>query len=241
MLALLTSLSVNFATPGATPSAGYAGGTWQTVTGVAGQAYTLVTDDGKHITLTQSPTTTLLQTTDPSVSGDDAVLLDHGLVTTGAETCLMFSGFPAGKYEVLIYAWLPDMPTVKSRTRQDEAPSTIDVGGAWTGMHVEGVTYARYVVDVGADGNLPAHSGLAPGAPAAALNAVQIRPYGTGGGSDAGTTGGGPDAGGAADNGDAGTTTPEMHHGGCAAGGGANPFVLLIGAGVARRIRRRVR
>jgi uncharacterized protein (TIGR03382 family) len=76
---------------------------------------------------------------------------------------------------------------VKSRTRQDEAPSTADVGGAWRGSHAEGVTYARYVVTVDASGALPAHSGLVPGAPMSALNGVQIRPL-----SDAESSTGGP-------------------------------------------------
>jgi hypothetical protein len=227
------TLNVNFAPSGHTPSASYGAagtaGAWSTVTGIAGPAYDLVDIDGASgITLTQSPTTTLLATSDPSVRGDDATLLNNGLVTNGAETCLMFSGFHPGTYEVFIYAWLPNQPAVLSRTRQDEAPSTIDVGGAWTGAHAEGVTYARYVVTVGSDGNLPAHSGLVPNAPAAALNAVQIRPLGSGGGGDdagTGSNGGG---------GDAGTDT--MHHGGgCASTNGAGLLVILALLGLRRR------
>jgi len=223
------TLNVNFAPAGRTPSASYGAagtaGTWSTVTGIAGPAYDLVGIDGapSGVTMTQSPTTTLLATSDPSVSGDDATLLDNGLVTSGDETCLMFSGMQPGSYEVFIYAWLPNQAAVRSRTRQDEAPSTIDVGGAWTGSHVEGVTYARYVVTVGSDGNLPAHSGLVPGAPEAALNAVQIRPLGSGGGGDDGGGGGG----------DAGTET--SHGGGCAATNGAGPLGLLALLGLRRR------
>lgn len=175
------SVNVNFGdgpTPSPTYAAAGAAGTWNTVSGIAGKTFSLVTTDGapSDITVSQSPTTTLLATSDGSVSGDDAALLNSGLVTHGAETCLTFNGFRPGRYEVLIYAWLPNQPTVKSRTRQDQAPATVDVGGAWPGAHAEGVTYARYVVDVGSDGRLPAHSGLVPGAPAAALNGIQIRP-----------------------------------------------------------------
>jgi hypothetical protein len=137
------SINVNFADAGNTPSPSYAAagaaGAWNTITGVAGPAYTLVGTDGaaSGVAMTQSPTTTLLTGGgDPALHGDDATLLDHGLVTTGAETCLMFSGVEPGNYEVLIYAWTPNGPGVMSRTRQDEAPSTIDVGGAWTGAHV---------------------------------------------------------------------------------------------------------
>lgn len=225
--------------PSPTYAAAGGAGTWNSVSGVAGPAYQLVGTDGAptNISVTQSPTATVLSTTDPSVSGDDAKLLDTGLVTTGAETCLMFTGFAAGQYEVLIYAWLPNQPTVLSRTRQDEAPSTVDVGGAWSGHHAENVTYARYVVTVGSDGNLPAHSGLAPGQTSAALNGVQIRPLSAttppDGAPDAGGGGGG--GGGVVD--DAGTTTSSSHHGGCSAGGAPGLVVLAVLA--LRRRRRR--
>jgi hypothetical protein len=176
------SINVSFGHASGGPSPSYAAagasGVWNSVTGVAGSSFNLVAIDGSvsGISVSQSPTTTMLATPDPSVNGDDAKLLNSGLVTSGAETCLSFSGFKPGKYEVLVYAWMPNQPTVKSRTRQDQAPSTIDVGGAWSGAHAEGVTYARYVVTVDSSGNLPAHSGLVPGAPTAALNGVQIRP-----------------------------------------------------------------
>jgi len=144
------SININFGPPTATPAATYAAaglaGSWNTIAGTAGPDYHgFVSIDGtpNSIDMTQSPTTTLLDAADPSVTGDDAKLLDNGLDTTGAETCLMFSGFEPGTYEVLIYAWTPNQPSVLSRTRQDEAPSTKDVGGAWTGQQVEGVTYAR--------------------------------------------------------------------------------------------------
>ncbi|HUJ57456.1 MAG TPA: hypothetical protein VLX92_03160, partial [Kofleriaceae bacterium] len=203
------SFNISFGQTSDPPSASYAAagaaGTWNAVSGVAGPEYALVTIDGSasQVVVSQQPTTTVIATSDPSVTGDDAKLLDHGLVTSSAETCLMFSGMAPGTYEVLIYAWLPDEPTVKSRTRQDEAPSTIDVGGAWTGSHAAGVTYARYVVTVDSSGNLPAHSGLAPDMPSAALNGIQIRPLDSIG-ADAGMQ---PDAAGSnQETGDAGTT-----------------------------------
>jgi hypothetical protein len=241
------SLNVNFGDPAAGgPAATYAAagaaGVWNTVTGIAGPNYTLVALDGtpSGVTVNQSPTTTLLTGGDSSVSGDDAKLLDTGLVTTGAETCLMFSGFQPGSYEVLVYAWVPNAPSVLSRTRQDEAPATKDIGGAWTGGHVEGVTYARYVVDVGADGNLPAHSGLAPSMPSAALNGVQIRPV-PAGAADAGATG--DDAGNNGETGDAGTAMhPAGGGGGCTTGGGDAGVLLslvVLAAGARRCAPRR--
>jgi hypothetical protein len=233
-----TTLNVNFGPAGATPSPTYgaagAPGVWNTVTGIAGSVYHLTAADGSQVTLTQSPTATDLATTDPALSGDDATLLNNGLVTMGAETCLMFSGIKAGNYEVLVYAWLPNQPTVKSRTRQDEAPSTIDVGGTWTGAQLEGVTYARYTVTVGTDGNLPVHSGLAAG-PAAALNAVQIRPLASS-----------PlppqvDAGVTVDPTDGGSVDPgsPQHQGGCNSSGSSSlaPSVVALGLLAWRRRR----
>ncbi len=235
------TVNVNFGdaatdTPAPTYAAAGDAGTWNTVSGVAGMTFHLVATDGAAgITLTQTPTTTLLATTDPSVTGDDAKLLNHGLVTTGAETCLMFDGMAPGSYEVLIYAWTPDAPTVLSRTRQDEAPSTIDVGGAWTGAFAEGVTHARYVVTVDQTGQLPAHSGLAPGQPSAALNAIQIRPLSNN--PDAGVVG--PDAGEPAGGGGDAATGPAPHHsGGCSSSGGAGLPVAFALLALARRRRR---
>jgi uncharacterized protein (TIGR03382 family) len=240
----LVAINVSFGDPsGGGPAATYAAagapGTWNRVTGIAGPAYTLVALDGTDagVSMTQSPTTTLLAGGDASVTGDDAKLLESGLVTTGAETCLSFTGFAAGTYEVLIYAWVPNGPAVMSRTRQDEAPATKDIGGAWTGAHVEGVTYARYVVDVGSDGVLPAHSGLAPSMPSAALNGVQIRPL-PAGGVDAGATG--PDAGSIGETGDAGTTR-HAGGGGCTTSGGSGGLALVALSLVARSRRRRPR
>src|SRR5580704_3280126 len=216
--------SINVAFGSDAPSSSYAAagaaGTWNSISGIAGMSFKLVAIDGSpsDVSVSQSPTTTLIAgSADPSVSGDDAKLLDHGLVTTGAETCLSFVGFRPGTYEVLVYAWSPNQPTVKSRTRQDEAPTTIDVGGAWTGSHAEGVTYARYVVTVDSSGVLPAHSGLAPMQPSAALNGIQIRPLAAtaadaGIGGDAGGGGGG----GAGETADAGTGETTPHRAGCA-------------------------
>jgi hypothetical protein len=256
------SINVSFGHASGGPSSSYAAagaaGAWNSITGIAGSSFNLVALDGSPsgVVVSQSPTTTVLTTADPAVGGDDANLLNSGLVTTGAETCLTFVGFQPGQYEVLIYAWLPNQPTVKSRTRQDQAPSTIDVGGAWSGAHAEGVTYARYVVTVDSSGNLPAHSGLVPGAPQSALNAVQIRPLtsvppdaGTTPVPDAGTTPV-PDAGVMGDmalppSGDpgGGPPAPPAQTSGCSfAGGDVGPFAIVaLALSIAFLRRRRIR
>jgi uncharacterized protein (TIGR03382 family) len=221
------SINVSFGHDGNAPSSSYAAagsaGHWNAITGVAGSTFDLVATDGSAsgVTVSQSPTSTVFTTPDPSLHGDDANLLESGLVTTGAETCLSFSGFKAGTYEVIMYAWLPNQPTVKSRTRQDEAPSTIDVGGPWTGAHSDGVTYARYVVTVDASGSLPAHSGLVPGAPMSALNGIQIRPLSSA---------------------DPGHVPPSAMSGGCSTTGGANgPFSVVVALALSFALLRRRR
>jgi hypothetical protein len=226
------TINVNFGPTAPSPNYAAAGGAgmWNAIAGSPSVTYNLVASDGtpSGVTVSQAPTPTLLAGSDPSVTGDDATLLNNALLTTGAETCLFFNGFSAGTYEVLIYAWVPSQPSVLSRTRQDEAPSTIDVGGAWPGHHAENVTFARYIVTVDSGGMLPAHSGLATGQPSAALNGVQIRPVGVSGGGDSGVI----------DYGDASTTPPPPpghHGGGCSAGGNAGALVLLALAFVRRR------
>src|SRR5215831_7065675 len=206
-LARAQAFNVDFGMPANKPADTYAAaglpGVWNSIEGQAGITYPLVGLDGRAtgVTLTQTGATSLVQASDPSVSGDDAALLDDALITNiaGQEVCLGIHGLQPGMYEVLIYAWMPNAPTVKSRARQDLSTMTIDVGGAWTGTHVAGVTYARWVLTVDSSGFLGSHSGIVPNAlpsNGAALNGVQIRPL----------TSGNPDA---ASNPDAGSTTPD--------------------------------
>ncbi len=239
------SVNINFtADPNGAPASSYGAagipGTWNAVTGIDGPTFHFVDIHGgtTNVTMTQSPTEMDLSGgDDAALSGDDAKLLNTGIFTTSAETCLTFAGFNAGDYEILVYAYSPSQPTIKSRTRQDDAPSTIDVGGAWSGAHVEGITYARYPVTV-TNGNLPAHSGLAPNMPSAMLNGIQIRlltdvipPNDAGVGGD----GGGSNN----ESGDAGITSGGSHHSGCSVGGGGSGAgMLLIALGLVRRRRR---
>src|SRR5215813_341006 len=206
-LARAQAFNIDFGTAANKPADTYAAaglpGVWNGIEGQSGTTYALVGLDGRPtgVTLTQSGATSLISTSDSSVSGDDAALLDDALITTNAsqEVCLGIHGLSPGTYEVLIYAWMPNAPTVKSRARQDLSTMTIDVGGAWTGSHVEGVTYARWVLTIDSSGFLGSHSGIVPNAlpsNGAALNGVQIRPL----------TSGNPDA---ASNPDAGSMTPD--------------------------------
>jgi len=198
------AFNIDFGGPASKPADTYAAaglpGVWNSVMGDSSMTYPLVGLDGRptSVTLSQSGATSFLSASDPSVSGDDAALLNDALITTDPtnEVCLFIHGLQPATYEVLVYAWMPNAPSVKSRVRQDLATMTIDVGGAWTGSHVEGVTYARHMLQIDSAGFLGSHSGIVPGALAAngaALNGIQIRPL-VPGGPDAGG-GSQPDAG----------------------------------------------
>jgi hypothetical protein len=206
-LARAQAFNVDFGMPANKPADTYAAaglpGVWNSIEGQSGTTYALVGLDGRPtgVTLTQTGATSLLSTSDPSVSGNDAALLNDALITNiaGQEVCLGVHGLQPGMYEVLIYAWMPNAPNVRSRARQDLSTMTIDVGGAWTGTHLEGVTYARWILTIDSSGFLGSHSGIVPGAIAsngAALNAIQIRPL----------VSGNPDA---ASSPDAGSTAPD--------------------------------
>ena len=183
------SLNVDFGLPPDAPAATYAAaglpGVWNSIEGDpdgTGMMYPLVALDGSPtaVVLTQIGGTELLSASDPSVSGDDAALLNDALITytSGLETCLFVNGLEPGTYEVTMYAWMPNAPAVMSRVRHDLATATEDVGGAWPGAHAEGVTYARTILEIPADGFMGSHSGIVPGALAAngaALNGFQLR------------------------------------------------------------------
>ena len=110
----------------------------------------------------------LMTDPDPSVTGDDALLLHDGQVTfnPSLETCLFINGLENGTYEVLTYAWRPNHPTYQEKVRFDFVAGTVACGGAWTGQHVEGVTYTRHVINV-TTGYLGPHVGVLQGFPAA--------------------------------------------------------------------------
>ncbi|MBL0922416.1 MAG: hypothetical protein IBJ10_09855 [Phycisphaerales bacterium] len=69
----------------------------------------------------------------------------------------------------------PGQPAAQNRVSVDFAtPGPTWIGGAWTGQHVEGVTFARFIVTT-TNGRLGMHSGLPSGNILSALNGVQVR------------------------------------------------------------------
>lgn len=124
----------------------------------------------------------LVSTNDPSVTGDDASLMNDYLATHNAilESCAYLNGLEDGTYEVLTYAWMPNEPTIFQKVRFDFHADIQTVGGAWPGGQVEGVTYSRHVIEV-TNGFMGLHVGIPNGgntAIGAALNAIQVRPLG---------------------------------------------------------------
>ncbi len=121
----------------------------------------------------------LTSASDPGVSGDDALLLDDHLRTHSLvlESCMYLNGLDDGLYEVITYAWMPNAPSVEQLVRFDFHPGSTLVGGAWSGAHVEGVTYSRDVIDV-TGGHVGWHVGIPSGGatfPGAAFNGFQLR------------------------------------------------------------------
>ncbi|MHC5114907.1 MAG: hypothetical protein ACYTGP_10830 [Planctomycetota bacterium] len=185
------SLNIDFGPTAAGPSPLYAGaglaGVWNSIEGEHTPfsdpqvVYDLVDLDGNPtgVTLHQFGGTELISAFDPSVNGEHAVLMNDALIThsSGLESCLFINGLANGTYEVITYAWRPNHPEILSRVRHDFTPGLVDVGGAWPGFQVEGVTYARHTVEV-TNGFMGSHSGNVPGndlAIGAALNGIQLR------------------------------------------------------------------
>ncbi len=174
------------------PSADYAAagvaGVWNSIEaehtsiGNPTAVYQLVDLDGNEtdVRLHQFGGTDLQVFNDPSLSGDDAVLMNDTLLThsSGLESCMFINNLEPGFYEVISYGWMPLHPETRSRVRVDFVLETPDVGGEWPGGHVEGVTYAVHVVEVGPNGFMGTHSGNVPGADlaiGASYNGMQIQ------------------------------------------------------------------
>jgi hypothetical protein len=119
---------------------------------------------------------------DPSVTGDDDLLLGDHLATHSLtlESCMYLNGLANGTYEVLTYAWMPNSPATKQRVRFDGHPGSTLIGGSWPGAHVEGVTFSRDVIEV-TNGHIGFHVGIPSGGatfPGAAFNGVQLNRLG---------------------------------------------------------------
>lgn len=186
--------NVDVGARGSAPSSGYGGaagqpGFWNSVTADHVTPFTTgpTPDDVFLVNVHGNPTGVgfhqfggmdLVSGSDPSVSGDDAALLNDHLAThsTSLESCMYLNGLENGTYEVVTYAWMPSSPGTQQQVRFDFVPGTKIVGGSWTGVHAEGVTYSRDVIEV-TSGHIGWHVGIPSGGatfPGAAFNGFQL-------------------------------------------------------------------
>ena len=80
--------------------------------------------------------------------GDDQALLDDAMDPSNGDT-LTFAGLANGDYEIYCYAWAPDQPTYVTMVAPSGGVASKNCGGAaWTGSHVEGVTYVKFLATI---------------------------------------------------------------------------------------------
>src|SRR5262245_43178779 len=179
------SINVDFGAPGSAPQASYAGaglaGSWNTI-GVLppGMRVGLVDVDGapSAVQLYMIGGTALLANDDPATTGDDGALLDDMLIgyNNPVDVCVWFANVPPGDYEVVLYGITPSDPLLRPALRRGVAtPEATMCGGAWPGVHQDGISFVRFLVHSD-NGYVGLHSGLQGALITSGLNGVQLRP-----------------------------------------------------------------
>jgi len=179
------SFNLDYGQPNTGPSSSYGGaglaGYWNSIQGMSG-TYLLkdITGAQTNVQYSQSGAAAVITDNDPNVTGDDALLMNDGLITYtyGTDSCFYFSGLQPGTYELITYAWRPNHPAQTAKTFVDSTPGVEISGGAWPGSQVHGVTYARHIVVVDSSGFMGPHSGLSASADptvGAMCNGMQLR------------------------------------------------------------------
>ncbi len=183
--ALAQSINIALGAPGTPPSSSYGAagqvGVWNDI-GLTpiGQRFPLVGLDGAPLAadIRQVGATAVLQSNDPATSGDDEALLDS-MVTSMCvplDACYWIDHLANGPYVVTMYALTPNNAALLSSVRVDDAtPTATLVGGAWGGVHIEGLSYQSFLVEV-VDGEIGLHSGVPSSGQQSGLNGIQIRP-----------------------------------------------------------------
>lgn len=180
------SVNIDFGQPGAGPASSYGAaghaGFWNKIPATGGTDYVLkdLAGNATNVHFSQSGAAGVLTVNDPNVSGNDATLMNDGLIThtLGLDSCFYFNGLTPGMYELTTYAWRPNNPSLTAKSFVDNTPGVELSGGAWPGQQVHGVTYARHTVTVDASGFMGPHSGLNSGAGeavGAVCNGIQLR------------------------------------------------------------------
>lgn len=104
--------------------------------------------------------------------GDEALLED--LADTQAPTTMTINGLADGDYAIYTYAWAPDSATYLTNVSVvGSTDPTQSVGGAWTGAHALGVTFALHHVTV-AGGSVTINFGVFNAAFFESCNGLQI-------------------------------------------------------------------
>jgi len=114
--------------------------------------------------------------TNPGPMGDDSALLNDAqdVGGLGGTTTWTFGNLFGGNYAVYTYAWAPDGATYRSNVSvAGSTDATQSVGGAWSGAHALGVTYALHRVDGVANGGSIAIT-VATGVGYGTLNGFQL-------------------------------------------------------------------
>ena len=188
------AFNIDFGSEGTKPSATYGAaglaGEWNAVGELASsERIALVGLDGvpTGVELYQIGADVILVENDPVTTGDDEALIDEMYLSFNdpVDGCFWIDNLENGDYEVLTYAITPSDPDLLSRIRVDFSPQPpVMVGGAWTGAHLENVTYARHTVTV-TTGRIGLHSGEPSGFFQSGANGIQIRPITAAGVGDA--------------------------------------------------------
>lgn len=178
------SINVDFSTVSTAPPSTYSAaglpGVWNSIPQMpSGQYFSLVALNGLAVPVQiyQIGADYFLNTSDPSITGNDALLMNDMIISHNEPTdgCFWFTGLRHGTYEVTMYALTPNDSSLRHRLRVDSgSPGPTMVGGAWPGFHQAGVTYARFTVTT-TDGVIGFHSGLPSGFITSGLNGVQAR------------------------------------------------------------------
>lgn len=83
----------------------------------------------------------------PTLSGDDALLLEDYFDLHSSRADFTLTGLMEGHYTVYTYAWAPDNPNVQISVDVNGVGAQL-IGGPWPGSQTLGTTYARHEVDI---------------------------------------------------------------------------------------------
>jgi len=129
-------------------------GVWNAIS--AGTSAPLVELAGalSAVNLNTGPNSSDFGSDNPLTSGDDEALLDDFADVFPDDTYTV-TGLAAGSYAVFVYAWASDSDLAHVDIEVVGSSTPIQtVGGAWTGSHVQGVTYALHNVQLAAGATL---------------------------------------------------------------------------------------